>query len=164
MKLAHARWIPLVTLTLALLAPAPARAAEELWALTTTNNLINFSSTAPGAFSLRPITGMAPGEVALGIDFRPAMPTGRLYVLGSTGRLDLVSDPNSGVASAVGGDTFSPALSGGQFGFDFNPTVDRIRIVSDAEQNLRTHPDLGTVVANDCMTETSSSSFEPTSR
>jgi len=149
MKLAHVRWMPVLALTALLVAPAPARAAEELWALTTTNNLINFSSSSPGAFALRPITGLMPGETALGIDFRPAMPTGRLYVLGSTGRLYLVSDPNSGVATAVGGGTFSPALSGVEFGFDFNPTVDRIRVVSDAEQNLRTHPDLGTVVAND---------------
>jgi hypothetical protein len=34
------------------------------------------------------------------------------------------------------------------FGFDFNPT-DRIRLVSNTGQNLRLHPDLGTVVAID---------------
>ena len=32
------------------------------------------------------------------------------------------------------------ALNGTAFGFDFNPTVDRIRIVSNAGQNLRLHP------------------------
>lgn len=131
--------------------PTTARAAEELWALTTSNNLINFNSAVPGAFSLRPITGLAPGEVALGIDFRPALPTGRLYVLGSTNRLYLVSDPYSGVATPVGGGPFAPALTGLEYGFDFNPTVDRIRLVGDSDQNLRAHPDLGTIVATDSL-------------
>lgn len=151
MKIALTRWISATALAAALAVPAPARAAEELWALTTSNNLINFSSATPGAFSLRPITGLAPGEVALGIDFRPATPSGRLYVLGSTNRLYLISDPNSGAATPVGGAPFTTSLSGSEFGFDFNPTVDRIRIVSDADQNLRAHPDLGTIVAVDSM-------------
>ena len=32
------------------------------------------------------------------------------------------------------------------WGFDFNPTVDRIRVVNDAGYNLRLHPDTGAVV------------------
>lgn len=32
---------------------------------------------------------------------------------------------------------FVPALDGGSFGFDFNPTVDRIRVTSLTRQNLR---------------------------
>ncbi len=42
-------------------------------------------------------------------------------------------------------------LSGETFGFDFNPTVDRIRVVSNTGQNLRLHPDLGTVAVTDGM-------------
>ena len=37
-------------------------------------------------------------------------------------------------------------LSGDQIGFDFNPTVDRIRVVTNGGQNLRLHPDTGAVV------------------
>ena len=40
-------------------------------------------------------------------------------------------------------------MSGTNFGFDFNPTVDRMGVVSDNRQNLRLHPDLGTVAAID---------------
>ncbi len=47
--------------------------------------------------------------------------------------------------TAIGGAPFSPALTGSSFGIDFNPTVDRIRLVSDADQNLRLHPDTGAV-------------------
>jgi hypothetical protein len=38
---------------------------------------------------------------------------------------------------------FSPALAGTQIGFDFNPMADRLRIVTDADQNLRLNPDTG---------------------
>ena len=48
-----------------------------------------------------------------------------------------------------GAPAFTPALSGTAFGFDFNPTVDRIRVVSDTGQNLRLNPDTGAVAAVD---------------
>ena len=44
---------------------------------------------------------------------------------------------------------FSPLLNGNHFGMDFNPAVDRIRIVSDLDQNLRAHPDTGLIVSSD---------------
>ena len=34
-------------------------------------------------------------------------------------------------------------LSGTAFGVDFNPMADRLRVVSDAEQNLRANADTG---------------------
>ncbi len=34
------------------------------------------------------------------------------------------------------------------FGFDFNPVVDRIRIVSNTGQNLRVHPETGVVIVD----------------
>ena len=42
-----------------------------------------------------------------------------------------------------------PPLAGASFGFDFNPTVDRIRLTSDARQNLRLNPDTGATAAVD---------------
>jgi hypothetical protein len=42
------------------------------------------------------------------------------------------------VATQVGSGTFLVPLQGSSFGFDFNPTVDRIRIVSDANQRQTT--------------------------
>ena len=42
-------------------------------------------------------------------------------------------------------------LAGSDFGFDFNPTVDRIRLISDADQNLRLNPMTGGVAATDSM-------------
>jgi hypothetical protein len=115
--------------------------------LTTNNSLVQFNSARPGAI-LRstPITGLQSGESILGIDFRPA--NGRLYAVGSTSRIYVI-DAFTGVATQVGAGPFTPALSGTDFGFDFNPAADRIRIVSNTNQNLRLNPDTGAVVMAD---------------
>src|SRR5262245_23471066 len=120
--------------------------ANRAVGLTTANQLVTFETSTPlSAIATVAITGLEPGEIALAIDFRPA--TGQLYLPGATNRLYVVN-PATGVATAIGA-PFTPALSGNSFGFDFNPSVDRIRVVSDTGQNLRLHPDLGTVVAVD---------------
>ena len=54
----------------------------------------------------------------------------------------------SGAATLVGGQ-FATLLSGTSFGFDFNPVVDRIRVVSNTGQNLRLDPNTGAVAAVD---------------
>ena len=91
------------------------------------------------------ITGLASGEVLVGVDFRPS--TGVLYGIGrigtdATGQLYIV-DVASGAASAVGARAIP--LSGASFGVDFNPVPDLIRLVSDARQNVRLNPANGTV-------------------
>jgi hypothetical protein len=68
--------------------------------------------------------------------------------LGSSSRLYTIN-ASSGAATLVGTTAFTPALSGTSFGFDFNPTVDRIRIVSNTGQNLRAHPETGVIAAVD---------------
>jgi hypothetical protein len=130
------------------LAALPPRPDAELVALTADGRLARFDRSAPwSAPGIATLSGLAAGEELLGIDFRPA--TGQLYGLGSTSRLYGI-DPQTGVATAIGTGFASP-LVGTRFGFDFNPTVDRIRIVSDQGQNLRAHPDTGAVVATDGM-------------
>jgi hypothetical protein len=96
------------------------------------------------------ITGLAVGEQIQAIDFRPA--TGELYGLavsggGTLGRLYVINT-TTGAATAVGASTFSlPGV--GSYSIDFNPVVDRIRLVSTAGLNMRLQPDLGTIVATD---------------
>lgn len=120
----------------------PAR-KESVVAVTASNQLIRFNAGQPGRIlSTQPLKGLQPGETVLGIDFR--IVKGQLYALGSSGRLYLV-DAQSGVASAVGGPIPVP-LTGTEYGVDFNPTVDRLRVVANTGQNLRLHPDTGAVV------------------
>lgn len=117
-------------------------------------NPIAFAVSATELFKFNPVTGtsasvplanLLPGETIAGMDFRPA--NGGLYAVTSQSRL-LNINTATGATTAIGA-TLTPAISGTSFGFDFNPMVDRIRLVSDTGQNLRLHPDLGTVVSTD---------------
>ena len=120
--------------------------ASTLIGLTTANALIRFDSASPGTIAAGPIaiTGLSGGEAILGIDYRPA--NAKLYGLSSLNRLYII-DVTTGVATLVG--TLTVALSGTDFGIDINPMVDRVRVVSDADQNMRLNPDTGVVVAVD---------------
>jgi hypothetical protein len=121
--------------------------APVAYAISGETNLLIFDPTNPMPVS-KAITGMQPGETVLGIDFRPA--NGALYALGSTSRLYTLNTA-SGAASAVGTLPLSTVLYGTHFGFDFNPTVDRIRVVSNSGQNLRLNPNDGSLAATDGM-------------
>jgi Domain of unknown function (DUF4394) len=115
------------------------------YAVDNSNNLMIMNPSA-GSIIPKAITGLDVGAKIVGIDMRPA--TGQLYGLASNSRLYSINMAN-GVATAIGTGPFTPALSGTSFGFDFNPTVDRIRIVSNTGQNLRAHPVTGLVAATD---------------
>jgi hypothetical protein len=125
---------------------ATSASAVTLFGVNTSNQLVSFDSATPGTLNnIGTITGLQGGENIVGIDFRPA--TGQLYGLGSTSRLYIINR-TTGAATAVGGQ-FSTLLSGTDFGFDFNPTVDRIRVVSNTGQNLRLNPNNGAIAAVD---------------
>jgi hypothetical protein len=53
----------------------------------------------------------------------------------------------TGAAMMVGAGPFTPAASGASFGFDFNPTIDRIRFVSENNQNTVLNPLNGAATA-----------------
>lgn len=109
------------------------------------NNLQIFNPNNPMPVS-KALSGLQSGETILGIDFRPA--NGQLYALGSTSRMYTIN-LGTGAATAVGTSPFTTALLGTDFGFDFNPTVDKIRVVSNTGQNLRLDPVTGGITAMD---------------
>jgi Domain of unknown function (DUF4394) len=122
--------------------------SRTLFATTDQNQLIQFESKRPERVKdYRAITGLPAGVTLAGIDFRPA--TGDLYGVGSDSVVYRLN-PRTAIAVAEG-PAFTPALNGRFFGVDFNPTVDRIRLVSDAGQNLALDPDAGTAVANSLL-------------
>lgn len=113
-------------------------AREMSFATTPDNTLISWDSASPGnILSGVPLSGLQSNEQIRGIDFRPA--TGQLYALGSFSNLYTVNIA-TGQLSLVGAGSFAPGLNGAAFGFDFNPVIDRIRVVSDANQNLVLNP------------------------
>lgn len=91
------------------------------------------------------LKGITRGQQIVAIDVRPA--TGQLYGVGVLGsEAQLYSFNESGQGTKVG-PLFTSLTNTGNttFGFDFNPTIDRIRLVSTAGQNLVFHPDTGAV-------------------
>lgn len=118
----------------------------ELLVLGDNGVLSRYESTAKRPFLLTKvvrISGVARGERLIGLDTRPA--NGTVYSLSSAGQLYTLNT-DSGRATPVG--TPIP-LTGKAIGFDFNPTVDRIRVVTDTGQNLRLVPDTGALAGTD---------------
>ena len=133
----------------AAVAPEGPLTKETVWAVTAGHQLIKFNGGQPGRILERKeVSGLANDESIVGIDFRVAR--GVLYALSSAGRLYTL-DTASGALKPVGAGAVA-LTAGAAYGVDFNPTVDRIRVVNDAGQNLRLHPDTGAQVDFDPAT------------
>jgi hypothetical protein len=121
----------------------------DAYVVTNFNRLAGIKLDEPGKL-LQPrfIGGLPINEVVVAIDLRPA--DGLLYGLTSQKhivRLDLESAVATVVSTlaadpADGSSPFSN-LIGANFGIDFNPVSDRLRVVSDSGQNLRVDVDSG---------------------
>ncbi len=140
-----------------LAAAAPVAAADTAvgvtGASTASPTVVVLDTGTPGQVQRLQVAGLADGDRIAGLDVRPATRT--LYALGVKGRpggtgqnylvqLNLADRPEGFDGRA----TFTPvgarfATLGRSFGYDVNPTVDRIRVVSDYERNLRVNPDTG---------------------
>ncbi|MBC8084070.1 MAG: DUF4394 domain-containing protein [Hymenobacter sp.] len=118
-----------------------------------TNILVAFSATAPGTLTATlPITGLTAGQTLVGLDSRPN--TGQLFVLGynPTGTQAQVYtlNPVTGVLTAAGSAlTLDLGTITNRIGFDFNPTVDRIRVTGSNNRNFRLNPSNGALAATD---------------
>lgn len=146
-----ARVLALVLTLGVLLATAlPARAGDSepnVFALTTTNELLTFNESRPDRILSRlPIMGLPSGERILGIDMRPA--DKQLYAVGSTSQLYTIT-LTTGMANPIGTPFVIPLDFTNEIGIDFNPVPDRLRIVTDKGQNLRVNPNNGAVVDGD---------------
>jgi len=119
----------------------------NITALSDNNSLVYYNAKdANSVIRVLGINGLPASEKIISIDYRPA--TGQLYALGSSSRLYFINE-ESGLATALGAASFTPAIDGANASINFNPTVDRIRLVTESGQNLRLHPELGTVAATD---------------
>ena len=145
-----------VTLAVALLAPSAAMAVPAA-GITDQSTLVTFDTGTPSAMTPKPITGLQGGlERVVGIDARPA--TGELFAI--TVPLGIVADalvrtyavdPATGAATLIGsipGGTV-PGARDSATGVDFNPAVDRIRVVNDGNENFRINPNNGSLAGDD---------------
>jgi hypothetical protein len=130
---------------------------ETIFGLGVSNRLFRFDSATPSTITFvgtGAITGLQSGEQLLAIDFRPvatsspsASLNGTLYGLGSSNRLYTI-DTTTALATPVG-TAGAFTLNGNGFGIDFNPVPDRLRVVSDLDQNIRLNPNDATLTATD---------------
>jgi hypothetical protein len=112
---------------------------EILVGVTVNNRLVTFRADNPSQMlSSVQLTNLLAGETITGIDFRPA--TGELIALTSINQI-LSIDHLTGQTIRRGA-TIDPALfpPGGNAGFDFNPTADRLRLVNAPTNNMRYNP------------------------
>lgn len=132
--------------------------AQTVYGLSVTSSpavasLVTFSATTPGTFTATvPITGVTTGQAIVGIDVRPA--TGEVFALGynPTGTQAQLYTINrtTGAATAIGAAlTLNLGTTTSRIGFDFNPTVDRIRVTSGAGTNFRLNPNNGALAFTD---------------
>lgn len=122
--------------------------------VTEKNRLICFQEDSPNrATTIGSITGLETDTKLLGIDYRPASGTdgdhGDLYGLGDQGGVYVINQTNG---SATLKSRLDVALAGQSFGVDFNPTVDRLRVISDTGQNLRVNVDTGATLVDTPLT------------
>jgi hypothetical protein len=127
-----------------------------VYGLTDANALVRFDSATPGTTTTIPITGLQGTDHVLGIDFRPR--TGQLYAttapagVVANALLDTyVINPLTGAATLVGsipGGTV-PGAADTIAAYDFNPTVDRIRLVLSNGANIRINPNNGSLAGSD---------------
>jgi hypothetical protein len=123
----------------------------------TDSTLLVFDSATPGTVTTTALTGLIAGDTIVGMDRRPA--TTQVYLLTrsatGTGRLYLLNTV-SGAAqfvltlSADPADVVAPydSLAGSRFGMDFNPVVDRLRVVSELGENMRVNSGNGLVTTD----------------
>ena len=112
-----------------------------------TTSLVTFQATTPGTFTATvPITGLGAGQTLVGLDSRPN--TGQLFAVGYNPTGTVVQlytlNPTTGLLATVGGPlilNLGPTTN--RIGFDFNPTVDRIRLTGGNGSNFRLNPNNG---------------------
>ena len=139
---------------------ASAAQAQTVYGLSITSSpsvssLVTFNATTPGTLTATvPITGLTAGQTLVGLDVRPN--TGQLFALGynpatTTAQLYILN-ATTGVLTAVGAATgfaLNLGTNTARIGFDFNPSVDRIRVTGSGGTNFRLNPNTGGIAATD---------------
>ena len=142
-------------------APSALAAPAEVGYALSGTNLLTFELAKPSAATSRPITGITAGETLRGIDVRPQ--NGMLYGLGVNAATDTATlyaiGRQTGVATVVGSAPGAVALTtdgatkidlpAGEFGLDFNPGADRVRVTTASGLNFRINPNSGAGVDGD---------------
>ena len=147
-----------------LLLSAPSLRAETIFGMTGTSSvgaavgvaLVSFDSATPGSITtLGNFSGVTAGHGLRSIDFRPS--TGQLYAISTnaTAAQLYTVDLLTALLIPVGGGFVLTGNGSPRVEIDFNPVVDRIRILTGSSgatglaNNFRAHPDTGALLFTD---------------
>ncbi|MBK9657658.1 MAG: DUF4394 domain-containing protein [Rhodanobacteraceae bacterium] len=112
--------------------------------------LISFPANAPGTVTnIGALTGIVAGHSVRAIDFRPA--NGQLYALSTNGtayQLYTVNLTTAALTPVGAAGVVAPAFPA-RVSIDFNPVVDRIRVVTGGAASYRINPNDGTLSGTD---------------
>lgn len=123
------------------------RSRADVIGLTADARLVCFRDNRPERpRQIGTLSGLQGDARLVGIDVRPA--TGDLYGLGDAGGVYVI---DTATAAATKVAQLNVPLQGARFGVDFNPTVDRLRVVSDTGQNLRVNVADGATTADGAL-------------
>jgi hypothetical protein len=103
--------------------------------------LVTFDTSSPtNVLSSVPLSGLGASDSILGIDIRPA--TGQLYALRAKNSIyEIATISSTGAVTSIG--SSGVTVNGFGHGFDFDPTIDRIRVVTDTDKNYLFDPNTG---------------------
>ena len=110
---------------------APGAAPVNIVGLVGGTSLVNFTTGDRAVQGNRTVTGLAGDTRLVGIDYR--VQDGTLYGVGDAGGVYTLDE--AGAATKV--KQLSVGLEGTNFGVDFNPAANALRVISDTGQNLR---------------------------
>lgn len=145
------RIVSLTVAAIAMAVPASHASAERIFGLTAGNRIVTFDSASPGVItSSGAITGIVAGDSLTGLDLRPVNRT--LYSVGVAGNVySIVGNSSAGYVATVVGNV-GVGINGKRFGIDFNPVPDRLRFVTDLDQNLRINPNTAVTIVDAAIT------------
>ena len=107
--------------------------------------MVTFTTDQPQVLNwVRLIQGFSGDTAAVGLDFR--VQDGLLYLVGNKGGIYVLQGWDPTVIKKVS--QLTVPLYGTNFGVDFNPAADRLRVISDTGQNLRHDLNTHTTVAD----------------
>jgi len=123
---------------------ATAVLADDVFVVTDADRVVAVDGDSlSGVIRSARLTGLAPSETILALDVRPA--DLELYGVTSLHRLARI-DTYTGVCQPLSSSPFSPLPDAAVVGFDFDPVLDRARLVTESGQSLEVSPVTGAVI------------------
>jgi len=118
-------------------------------AITSAGDILIFDTETPeSTVKFGTLPSSVPASAVVALDFRPKTDEAYLLLRVAAGAVQIVKRNPDGTGAALGSPIPVNSAST-SFAFDFNPTNDRIRIITDANDSIQADPTTGAVIQTD---------------